>query len=358
MPDIEPVPPAQAVFKRLPPDHLKFDVENPRFGGTGPGSSQAAIQTHLMGEPHYASELVDSMLENGFIEYEPLIVRQTSKVNEYIVVEGNRRLAAVKHIREHASEYQAHKDKVDSLNTIPVIIFASKGQQAAQRIYLGVRHLFGYREWPPLSKAKFLHSTIKSDSDLERTVRELGIKKQEIRRYLIPYRILIDIKINMPTGEDFWVLGESLSRSGIKEYIELEIDSKSMKVRGVNKHKLNNLLDFIYGKLDSSKKHRDPSTKKVLDTRQLKDLATVLTAPKARAVFERGADLDTALLLVETREQSVKRLGKIMIQLGKLLKEKEGLKLDGKPIEINLRTSFTAFEKAAKAYLKSDAAKI
>ncbi len=335
-----------ATFDRKPPDQVDFDAKNPRFGGLNPGSTQKEIAAYLMGEPHYASELVDSLLQNGFIEYEPLIVRRTSKADEFVVVEGNRRLAAVKHIRANAAQYAAYKEKVDSLNKVPVMIFASKGQEDAQRVYLGVRHLFGYREWPPLSKAKFLHNAIKNEADLENTVRELGIKKQEISHYLIPYRILVDIKVNIPKGEDFWVLGESLSRGGIKKYIQLDIDPKSMKILGIDKRKLGNLLDYIYGKLDTSKKLRDPSKKKISDTRQLKDLATVLSTPKACAAFERGADLDTALLLVETREQSVRRLGKTLVQIRKLLMD--GLKLNGAPTEVDLKRPEPAPRRAAR----------
>jgi len=51
------------------PDVLQFDPENPRFGGFVAGKSQDEIQEHLFGEPHYASELVDSLLENVFIHY-------------------------------------------------------------------------------------------------------------------------------------------------------------------------------------------------------------------------------------------------------------------------------------------------
>jgi hypothetical protein len=55
-------------LERLSPDSLDFDPENPRFGGTLEGKSQTEIQKAIFGEPHYASELVDSFLENGFID--------------------------------------------------------------------------------------------------------------------------------------------------------------------------------------------------------------------------------------------------------------------------------------------------
>src|SRR5580692_11451714 len=64
------------------PDKLEFDPENPRFGGLLTGKSQEELQLAIFGEPYYASELVDSLLENGFIDYEPLVVAR--KADKFI----------------------------------------------------------------------------------------------------------------------------------------------------------------------------------------------------------------------------------------------------------------------------------
>ena len=45
--------------------------------------------------------------------------------------------------------------------------------------YLGVKHLFGFRDWPPLSKAMFLDKRVNSKKDLALVLKELNIKKQE-----------------------------------------------------------------------------------------------------------------------------------------------------------------------------------
>src|SRR5271163_1183233 len=99
-------------------DLLDFDPENPRFAGQMTGRVQDEIQKLIFREPHYASELVDSLVENGFIDYEPLIVRRKAK--KYIVIEGNRRLAAVRHIRANLAKYPTAKSTLES---IPVLIF-------------------------------------------------------------------------------------------------------------------------------------------------------------------------------------------------------------------------------------------
>src|ERR1017187_9821318 len=143
-------PTVKPELHRVLQDLLDFDSSNPRFGGLMDGCKQEDIQKALFESPYYASELVDSLLKNGFIDYEPLVVKR--KGQRFIVVEGNRRLAAIREILAHPDLYVG---KTEDLKRIPVLVFPDKPdeqQQNEMRVYLGVRHLLGFREWPPLSK--------------------------------------------------------------------------------------------------------------------------------------------------------------------------------------------------------------
>src|SRR5437879_575731 len=131
-------------FKRVPTDDVLFDPTNPRLGGTST-TKQEKLQEMLMEEPHLANLLVESFVVNGFIEYEPLVVRQNG--NKYSVIEGNRRLAAVKYIRSNPQLYAA--TLIKKLEKVPVLVFheaADKAHRNDIRTYLGVRHLLGYRQ--------------------------------------------------------------------------------------------------------------------------------------------------------------------------------------------------------------------
>ena len=211
---------SRASFDYVSPDRLSFDPTNPRFAGLGGLRDQDRIQALLERAPHLALELKSSFLENGFIDYEPLVVKAIGR-RRYIVVEGNRRLAAIRHIRANRDEYAQKSDKLDDLESIPVLIFAKSPSvqlKKEQRVYLGVRHLFGFREWPPESKAHYLHSQVTSEEDLQRLTRELNIKRQDIQRYLVAHRLRAKANAlwRPYKDQDFWVLGESLNRSGIK----------------------------------------------------------------------------------------------------------------------------------------------
>lgn len=308
----------KADLKFVHPDELVFDLKNPRFGGLVKTNSQEEIQKALIGGPYFADELIDSLLANGFIDYEPLVVRKTGK--HYTVIEGNRRLAAIREIRSNLDKYKERKSDLDK---IPVLVFSPEGdadQAAEMRVYLGVRHLIGFREWPPLSKAAFLEREIKESGSLDDVIRQIrGLKKAQARRFLVPYRLLRKAKIAFPPEDDFSVLGEALGRDGIKTFIHLKVDSDELEIESYNKSRLLKLLEFLYGKGGSKK--RDPKTRIVTDTRSLSRLARVLESEKSSKALLSGKPLEEAEIYIDSLEESVKRLQKLTKSLGLLLKK-------------------------------------
>ena len=196
----------KAKLQRVSPDLLDFDPSNPRFAGSLNNRKQEEIQKELFGEPYYASALVDSLVENGFIDYEPLVVRRSG--NRFVVVEGNRRLAAIREIRANLNKYPNRKSDLDN---IPVLVFPDKpdGQHQEEiRVYLGVRHLLGFREWPSFSKAQFLENERKVEGGLDRILKEISNDKTAGTSLLVPYRLLNKAGEKLPKGEDFWILGK------------------------------------------------------------------------------------------------------------------------------------------------------
>jgi len=324
-------------------EKLDFDSGNPRFGGLMKGRGQGEIQKALFEAPYYASELVDSLLKNGFIDYEPLVVKRTGK--RFTVVEGNRRLAAIREILAHPDIYHG---KTDDLKNIPVLIFPDKPddqQKDEMRVYLGVRHLLGFREWPPLSKALFLEHESKEPGGLERVFKETQLKKEDARRFLIPFRLLKHAHLDLPEGGNFWMLGEALSRTGIKKFLQLDIDSKTLDIVSYKKNHLSLLLDYLYGP-KSKDGGRNPSKRIVDETRDLSRLGKVLGSEKATAALQKRRSLEEAEIYVDTREESVKRLCRLTKDLGVVLQR---LQLAGEDAVVV--QAYREFDAAVKTFI-------
>ena len=76
-------------------DSLRFDLANPRYASDQPSgrATDAQIISQLLVTADIA-ELVQSIAANGYIDIEPMVVMPAE--HEFIVLEGNRRLAAIR----------------------------------------------------------------------------------------------------------------------------------------------------------------------------------------------------------------------------------------------------------------------
>jgi hypothetical protein len=336
-----------AKLDRVSPDLLEFDPENPRFGGEGKEKTQQEIADMLLEEPHLASQLVDSLVENGFIDYEPLVVRKKGeKSDKYVVIEGNRRLAAVKYLRQHLTE---HPERKSDIEAVPVLIFTAKQtteEKKHVRAYLGVRHLLGIREWPPLSKAQFLEREAKAVGSLDTVLKEVRLTKGQARRFLVPYRLLKKAKKDMPRGDEFWVLAEALNRAGVKDYLELETND-ALEVMDYNKLRLTQVLDDLYGPVSPDTRKRIAARRKVAETRHLSLYASVLASEKARSALHGGKELGEAAIYVDTKEQSLERLVRLVAQLKQVV-QKIAASAKGKA----LRQAVYDLEEEVKAFVQ------
>ena len=333
-------------FIHLTPSQLRFDPSNPRFAGPGAPPSQQKIQLLLEKAPHLALELIPSLLENGFIDYEPIVVRK--EASHYVVVEGNRRLAAIRHILENKERYKKESNRLGDLQSIAALVFPRKPsaqRSQEQRVYLGVRHLFGFREWPPESKARYLDAHITNEQDVQRLMRELNIKRQDLQRYLVPYRLRAKAKALWAEhrDQDFWVLGEGLSRAGIKSYIELEVERGPLRISSFDRNKLKHLLRYVYGSPSANRKDR-----LIKDTRELSTLARLLQSRRAAAALENGRTLSDAAVIVESRDESRRRLKKLVSEC-RIVVRRFGTTHETQ----DLRESFKEFSRATTAFLKN-----
>ena len=333
-------------FDYVETSKLRFDPTNPRFAAGGAKPDQDQIQQLLEKEPHFALELVASLLENGFIDYEPLVVRAQN--DSYTVVEGNRRLAAIRHILASRQKYESQSTRLDDLEEIPVLIFAempTQQREKEQRVYLGVRHLFGFREWPPESKARYLDGQVKTDEDLERVSKELNVKRQDVQRYLVPFRLrkAAGKLWDKHKDQDFWILGEGLNRAGIKAYINLDVDRGCLEVKSFDRTKLVHLLRFIYGT-----PAKDRADRVVKETRHLSSLAKVLQNKKAAAALEKGRSLADASVLLESESESKLRLKELLRECHTILKR---FKSDHPELS-SLTKAYKQFAEAANGFLR------
>jgi hypothetical protein len=286
-------------YERL--ENFCLDPMNPRLGrsNTGRNVTQATV-LELM-KDWTLEELAVSFLESGFWPQEALIVVQEPLYGKLhlVVVEGNRRIAALKYLQaaikgkpetaKWAEIARAKKPPPKLFEEIPYIKVDSRKDVEA---FLGFRHVTGIMEWRPAEKAQYIAKLIEdSHFTYEQVMRKIGSKTPTVRQNYISYRVLLQMEaeenITIENVEDkFSVLFLSLRTKGAQKYLQVDIKAAPDKAGlPVPPKRLKALANFAVWLFGDSKK--DPL---FTDSRQVDKFGAILESPAAVEYLERAED--------------------------------------------------------------------
>lgn len=244
-------------------NNLKLDLENPRlpFSFTTQEELNEEKIVNWMLEDASIIELMLAIGQNNFFVGESLlVVKDESDNNDFIVVEGNRRLTSLK-LLQNPSIAKIHNKKIKKVmdetehrpDNIPCILFDSRSEILQ---YLGYRHVTGIKSWGMLEKARYLYSLQQDlkETDFNLQCRELaktiGSRSDYIKRVLTGYNIYLKIQeksfYKIPQLDDttlhFNYIADALNRENIREFIgiDLTINNPLEKISNDNLELLTN----------------------------------------------------------------------------------------------------------------------
>ncbi len=189
-------------------DDLYLDAKNPRLGLHDPEADPPQKEILSLMRNWVLEELAISYLESGFWTHEALLVVKETLYGQphLVVVEGNRRLAALKylHAAYHEEEVpQKWKDLVQNAQVsekdfkklfgkIPYILVDSRGDVDE---FLGFRHVTGIKQWHPEQKAQYIAKLIDERGMSYRDVmRKIGSQTPTVRQHYISYQLLLQME--------------------------------------------------------------------------------------------------------------------------------------------------------------------
>jgi hypothetical protein len=222
----------------IPLKNLMFDPQNPRLPPSVDSKNDESIIEYMLRDASIL-ELMKSIAENGYFRSEPLLTVPANKGN-YIVVEGNRRLAALKLLSNPslATVRQKSLEEIVAAKSyspidIPCIMHDKRDEILD---YLGYRHITGVKSWWPLEKARYLELLFKKHKSKASTeenykilARMIGSRVEYVGRLLSSlalYELANDkayFNIEMKEKEiDFSLLYTAVGYKNIHEYIGLK----------------------------------------------------------------------------------------------------------------------------------------
>ena len=188
----------------LSPDVLYLDPNNPRLLDAPIGDGQERIPdivaldplvqdglvTRLRNEEEVQS-LVTRIRSMGFVSsFERIVVRPSVEdAAKYLVLEGNRRVAAVKTILANRAQYLTLTDKVqESINAIQVVLYEGDDPDVAWQIQ-GFRNVGGgIKDWKPFQKARYIVDLLNRTGKEPAKVAELtGLSTSEVNKLVRSY---------------------------------------------------------------------------------------------------------------------------------------------------------------------------
>lgn len=190
-------------------EQLLLDPDNPRLESISTGPTQEEL-IKAMWKEMAVSEVALSIAENGFFPEEPLFAIPAPKTfaakektlagdlskPRFIIVEGNRRLTAVKLLRDVALKIRTRatdlpsipKARQDALAKLPVSVYPNKESLWE---YFGFRHVNGPKEWDSLSKASYIADVVrKFHKPLDLIARKIGDQHSTVERIYRGYVLL------------------------------------------------------------------------------------------------------------------------------------------------------------------------
>lgn len=288
----------------IPVAKLDFDPDNPRFPPDIARGSRAHLIERFVRDERLL-ELIESIGNQGFFGGEPLLVVKAG--TKYTVLEGNRRLAALKLLSgeikppvgrisiEEAVEQAVHKPA-----NAACLLFDDRTEILR---YLGFRHITGIKAWSALQKARYIkrlrhehYGSLDYEDSLRALARETGSKGAYIGQVLAALALYEKAEaenffgLSMSAEDvDFSIISTALSYANIVEFLGLSSRMDASQ-RGLKKRNLERLFFWNFVKDESRRSI-------VRDSRNLKKLSAVVASSDAIKVLNSSGRIDQAYSL-------------------------------------------------------------
>lgn len=230
---------------------LHLDEKNPRLGQETKGRSPREIIQYLF-DHDKALEVADSIVTRGYFANEPLLAIPDGR--NYVVVEGNRRLAALKALKEpgllsgsngRAIERLASQADTEAISKVPVVI--APNRRATDRLLAG-RHIgTPVRAWRAENRANFILSKLGEGYSNDQLLEQLGFKFQDIQAARQTMAITgVTYSLNLP------------------DEIRTEIDNRRVKLFSTLERVFDSSVGRMFLKVEPDPEHgfRGTTTKK------------------------------------------------------------------------------------------------
>lgn len=275
-------------------DQLLLDPNNYRFFDMDKYVKVALNRIHEATVQQRADDLVrldgkeelralkESIEANGYVPVETLVVKPYEfKDGSFVVVEGNRRVAAMRWLKQDRSGGSAVSEElIKSFDKLPAIVLKG-GEEATktiQHILMGLRHVSGIKQWGGYQRAKLVVELVDEFGlSLGDAAKQIGMSAHEATRRYRALRALEQMEKDEEFGtcadpKMYRLFHEAVSVVKVKEWLGWDGD----EYRFTDEDNLENfyrlLVPYSPEEEMEAGRAREPKIRTYLDIRNLREI--------------------------------------------------------------------------------------
>ena len=281
-------------YRHVPPEHV-FDADvQRRTTGFVLGHNQENVR-----------DLVASIMANGWLHIDPVLVRRADG-GRFLVVEGNRRVATLKHLQRRYEEDAIDLGRLDGtvFSALPVVLHQDAGERD-HLVMMGLHHISGKQRWPAVNRARAMVKLLPHfGDDADAVCRALGVSKREFNLSLRTLA-LADAYRESDYGDQFQsekynLFREVLKSEAMRDWLGWDHETRA----AANRSNVNRLFSWMSRETGPDEDEEDgadvdvrSSPDPVITTgAQVRELAKVIADPKAVERLDETRSLQEATL--------------------------------------------------------------
>lgn len=275
---------------RIRIEHIYLDPNNPRFWDKSNVKeypdrriTNVRVQTTASEKikSHGIEELRDSILRNGFLSLDRIVVRPILDTDNYVIIEGNRRFAALSMLREEINNGTINEEGIDEeylkkllddTNCLDILIYQGGDDRDISWLLQGIRHISGIRAWSPAQRARLVAQQVDDNGlGFKAVGQTFGLTAQAVGRLYRAYKGLEQMKnddefSSKAQNEYFTLFEESIRNGPMRERLGWNHELSRFE----NEENLKQFYAWISPDEEQENKRR------VHDPRQIKQLGSLI----------------------------------------------------------------------------------
>lgn len=221
-------------------DSLFLDPNNPRYADLGVSktipdakvaeeSVQATALARMLDDKFDVGQLKESIEKMGFLRVDRMVAVELPEGSKYMVIEGNRRLAAMKSLLAEASagEVDLPPEVESSIHEIPIVLIEGgtlEEREEHARHLQGIRHIAGVKQWGAYQQAQAVGHMLDEGMTVQTIKSALGLSTQRVNLLRGVYLAMQQMREDADFAEHakpplFSHFVEALNRPAIREWL-------------------------------------------------------------------------------------------------------------------------------------------